>query len=58
MKYVKEYKYMSKGRELSIKVEYDLVFNNRKLSKVYNEYHHSIAEGSELFNFFKKTYER
>ncbi len=49
---------MSKGRELSIKVEYDLVFNNRKLSKVYNEYHHSIAEGSELFNFFKKTYER
>ena len=50
---------MNHGKELSINVEYDLVFSQEgKLLKVYNEYHHSIEEQSECFQFLKKTYEK
>lgn len=53
----REYKYMNHGKELSLVVEYDLLLLNGKLLKVYNEYHHSIEEQSECFQFLKKTYE-
>ena len=58
MKKNREYKYMNHGRELTQKVEYDLLFENNKLLKVYNEYHHSIKEQSECFQYFKKIYEK
>lgn len=44
------------GVASEMQVEYGLVFSEKgKLLKVYNEYHHSIEEQSEVFLKFKNN---
>ena len=54
----RRYEYVKKGKKIPVVITYDVMTSPEgKVLKIFNEFHHSIKEGSECFNYLKRKYE-
>jgi hypothetical protein len=50
------YYHIEHEKQIPTRVIYSLIFDGRKLSKVFNEYGFSVEENSECWEFFNIKY--